>query len=63
VPKYFAQDFLQRVPPAEPLAYRDFWPSLSIMINGQCARVCIGILGCAWQRISAQGIKTDVTVG
>ena len=34
MPKYFAQDFMQRVPPATALKYRDSWPSLFIGMNG-----------------------------
>jgi len=34
VPKYFAQDYLQRIPEHVPLKYRDSWPSLFVGVNG-----------------------------
>ena len=52
VPKYVAQDFLQRVPPNIPLMYRDSWPSLFIGRNNSFGGLHIDVFGSAfWQYV------------
>ena len=52
VPKYIAQDFLQRVPPNVPLMYRDSWPSLFIGRNNSFGGLHIDVFGSAfWQYV------------
>jgi len=52
VPKYFAQDWLQRVPPSQPLHWRDFWPSLFVGRNGTFSGAHVDTFGSAfWQYV------------
>ena len=52
VPKYIAQDFLQRVPPSVPLMYRESWPSLFIGRNNSFGGLHIDVFGSAfWQYV------------
>ena len=58
IPKYIAQDFLQRVPPGiPPLQYRDAWPSLFIGKNNSFGGLHIDVLGSAFWQYVIDGTK------
>ena len=57
VPKYFAQDWLQRVPPQQPLDYRDGFPSLFVGRNGSFSSAHIDTFGSAFWQYVLEGEK------
>jgi hypothetical protein len=57
VPKFFAQDYMQRVPPALPLNYRDSWPSLFVGRNGTFGGLHKDVFGSAFWQYVVQGEK------
>ena len=67
VPKYVAQDFLQRVPQSEPLHYRDSWPSLFVGRNGSYGGLHTDVFGSAFWQYVIEGDKEwhiiDATIG
>ena len=58
VPKYFAQDWLQRVPPEQPLDYRDGFPSLFVGRNATFGGAHVDRFGSAfWQYVIAGDLR------
>ena len=57
VPKFFAQDYMQRVPPTLPLNYRDSWPSLFVGRNGTFGGLHKDVFGSAFWQYVVQGEK------
>ena len=57
VPKYFAQDFLQRVPPDQKLKYRDAWPSLFVGLDGSASAPHEDSFGSAFWQYVVRGAK------
>jgi hypothetical protein len=57
VPKYVAQDFLQRVPGTRPLLYRDSWPSLFVGANSSYGGLHRDVFGSAFWQYVISGTK------
>ena len=58
VPKYVAQDFLQRVPARSPMPYRDVaWPSLFVGVDGSYGLAHFDMLGFAFWQYVIEGEK------
>ena len=57
IPKYVAQDFLQRVPPSTPLYYRDSWPSLFWGRAGTYGSLHKDVFGSAFWQYVIHGTK------
>lgn len=57
VPKYFAQDFLQRVPHDKELNYRDVWPSLFMGVHGTYGSIHRDVFGSAFWMFVIEGAK------
>ena len=57
MPKYFAQDWLQRVPPHQQLRYRDSWPSLFVGRNGSFSGAHTDVFGSAFWQYVIEGEK------
>ena len=57
VPKYIAQDFMQRVPRSMKLHYRDSWPSLFVGYAGSFSRLHKDVFGSAFWQYVVEGEK------
>lgn len=57
VPKYIAQDFMQRVPRSAPLHYRDTWPSLFVGAPGTHGGLHQDVFGSAFWQYVLEGTK------
>ena len=57
IPRYVAQDFLQRISPTIPLKYRDSWPSLFIGKNNSFGGLHIDVFGSAFWQYVIDGTK------
>jgi len=57
MPKYIAQDFLQRVPHEIELHYRDLWPSLFIGVNGTYGGLHRDVFGSSFWMYVIEGEK------
>ena len=67
VPKYVAQDFLQRVPRTEELLYRNSWPSLFVGLDGSFGGLHVDTFGSSFSQYVIQGEKewhsVDASIG